>query len=82
MTLGDIYYVLFRHKWKILLCTLTGLLAAVGVYKFFPQPYQSEAKLFIRYVTEGKTLAAPGMTRRSNHRIRGEKPSSIRKCRS
>jgi uncharacterized protein involved in exopolysaccharide biosynthesis/Mrp family chromosome partitioning ATPase len=60
MTLGDIYYVLFRHKWKILLCALAGLLAALVVYEFYPPPFQSEAKLFIRYVTEGKTLAAPG----------------------
>ena len=60
MTLGDIYYVLFRHKWKILLCALAGVLAALVVYEFFPPPFQSEAKLFIRYVTEGKTLAAPG----------------------
>jgi uncharacterized protein involved in exopolysaccharide biosynthesis/Mrp family chromosome partitioning ATPase len=60
MTLGDIYYVLFRHKWKILLCALAGVLAAMIIYKFFPPPFQSEAKLFVRYVTEGKTQAAPG----------------------
>ena len=60
MTLADIYYVLFRHKWKILLCTAAGVLVALVVYEFFPPPFQSEAKLFIRYVTEGKTLAAPG----------------------
>ena len=60
MTLADIYYVLFRHKWKILLCTAAGVVAALVVYEFFPPPFQSEAKLFIRYVTEGKTQAAPG----------------------
>lgn len=55
--LGDIYYTVFRHKWKILLCALLGFAAALAVYKLRPAPYQSEARLFIRYVlTEGKTL--------------------------
>jgi polysaccharide biosynthesis transport protein len=60
MTLGDIYYVLFRHKWKIILCSAAGLAAALTLYRFQPPPYESEAKLFIRYVTEGKALSAPG----------------------
>ncbi len=60
VTLGDIYYVLFRHKWKILICGMAGLLAAFGVYYFRPPLFQSEAKLFVRYVTEGKSLGPPG----------------------
>ena len=60
ISLGDIYYVLFRHKWKIILCSVAGLLAAFALYKLRPPPYQSEARLFIRYVTEGKTLTPPG----------------------
>jgi polysaccharide biosynthesis transport protein len=60
MALGDIYYVLFRHKWKIILCSLAGLAAAFAIYRLRPPPYQSEARLFIRYVTEGKTLTPPG----------------------
>ena len=60
MTLGDIYYVLFRHKWKIILCAIAGALAARGIYMLQPPPFQSEAKLFIRYVTEGKAIGAPG----------------------
>ena len=48
LALGDIYYALFRHKWKILLCTATGLLVAAGIYRFYPPPAASEAKLFIR----------------------------------
>lgn len=60
MELGDIYFTLFRHKWRILLCSLAGFVAAAAVYKLRPPPYQSEAKLFIRYViTEGKPLT-PG----------------------
>jgi succinoglycan biosynthesis transport protein ExoP len=57
MTLGDIYYVLFRHKWRIFLCAVTGVLAAAAMYRFRPPPFLSEAKLFIRYVvTEGKNM--------------------------
>ena len=57
LQIADIYYVFFRHKWKIILCTLLGLGAAVTYYELNPPPYGSEAKLFIRYViTEGKSL--------------------------
>ncbi len=60
LSIGDIYYTLFRHKWKIILCSLAGLGLAFAAYKFSPPPYQSEAKLFIRYViTEGKATG-PG----------------------
>ncbi len=52
--LGDIYYLLFRHKWKIVICTLLGLCGAVAVYKTKAPPYTSEAKLLIRYVMENK----------------------------
>jgi uncharacterized protein involved in exopolysaccharide biosynthesis/Mrp family chromosome partitioning ATPase len=55
MTLGDIYYVLFRHKWKIILCSVAGLVAAVTLYVLNPPPYQSEAELFIRYVLESRS---------------------------
>lgn len=58
--LGDIYYTLFRHKWRILLCAAAGLGATFAAYKLFPPPFQSQAKLFVRYViTEGKSLG-PG----------------------
>jgi polysaccharide biosynthesis transport protein len=59
--LGDIYYTLFRHKWKIILCSLAGLGAALALYKLRPPPYTSQAKLFIRYViSESKSGGAPG----------------------
>ncbi len=58
LRISDLYYTLFRHKWKIVLCTITGLALAFAAHKLVPPDYQSEAKLFIRYVvTEGK---APG----------------------
>lgn len=63
MTLGDVYYILFRHKLKILLCSLLGVVGAAAYYEYFPPPYQSEAKLFVRYVvTEGKTTGPDGET--------------------
>ena len=55
--LGDIYYTLFRHKRKVILCSLAGLVLAATFYRLSPKAYESEAKLFIRYVvTEGKAM--------------------------
>lgn len=58
MSAHDILYILFRHKWKIIICTVLGLAAATAIYFFQPPPFQSEAMLFIRYVTED---SAPGL---------------------
>src|SRR6476660_4952605 len=57
LSLGDIYYILFRHKWKILLISLCGVVLALLLPLVWPRPYQSEAKLFIRYVLDSR---APG----------------------
>ena len=61
--LGDIYYLLFRHKWKIIICTILGLGGAMVAYKIKAPPFTSEAKLFIRYVLESR---APGPADSSN----------------
>ncbi|MEI2725730.1 MAG: Wzz/FepE/Etk N-terminal domain-containing protein [Verrucomicrobiota bacterium] len=58
MNLGDLYYIFFRHKWKILLIFLAGLLGSVGYYLVKPPLYQSEAKILIRYIVEGKTTTS------------------------
>ena len=48
--------MVFRHKGKIILLTLLGLAAAAAFY-FLRQPlYQSDAELFIRYVTDNRPL--------------------------
>ncbi len=60
LNLGDIYFVLFRHKWKIILLAAAGLLSAAALWVLHPPPYQSEAKLFIRYVLEGRSLSPAG----------------------
>jgi len=54
ITMRDVYYVLFRHKWKITILTVLGLLSSFGVYSFWPFPYVSRAKVFIRYVQDAK----------------------------
>lgn len=55
--IGDIYYILFRHKWKILICSLCGFAAAAALYKLRPPPFQSDAKLFVRYVLSEKQIS-------------------------
>jgi polysaccharide biosynthesis transport protein len=50
--LNGIYYVLFRHKWKIIAFCIAGVLASVAVYFINPPVYQSEAKLLVRYVLD------------------------------
>lgn len=52
MSLHDILFMLFRHKWKIIFLALAGLLAAGAVYFSAPPVYESEAKLLVRYVME------------------------------
>ena len=54
ITLGDIYFVVFRHKWVILALTAAGLVAAGFFYFTRQPPYSSEAKLFIRYISDSR----------------------------
>lgn len=59
LNLGDIYYILFRHKWKILLCSLAGIGIGVALYKTESPPFQSEAMLLVRYIVTPNTPSAP-----------------------
>ncbi len=55
-SIGDIYYVLFKHKWMISAFALLGFCAAAAAYRLWPNTvYRSEAKLFIRYIQESAT---------------------------
>jgi len=63
MALSDIYYVLFRHKGKILGLTAAGLVAAACIYEFKPPQYMSSAKLYIRYVEEARLPSGMGNSR-------------------
>ncbi len=53
---GDIYYILFRHKWKIIICSLLGIGAAAAAYKLQPINFESEATILIRYVMDNSEL--------------------------
>src|SRR4030095_12989435 len=59
LSLGDIYYILFRHKWKVLICSAIGIGAAVFMYRSEVPPYQSEAKLLVRYIISDSKASNP-----------------------
>jgi succinoglycan biosynthesis transport protein ExoP len=61
MSLGDVYFILFRHKWMILFFSFAGILGAILLlFVVKPPQYQSEAMLSILYVVDGKSLNPPG----------------------
>src|SRR5260370_4497012 len=49
---NDILFALFKHKKKILLGTIVGLVLAAVAYFLFPASYESDAKLMVRYLVE------------------------------
>jgi uncharacterized protein involved in exopolysaccharide biosynthesis len=59
ISFNDVLFILFRHKWKILVCAAIGILAAAGTYLFTPSLYESEAKLLVRYVVERSAIDGP-----------------------
>ena len=60
ISIGDIYYVLFRRKWMVIGFALAGIVAAVAFHLTQHPVYQSEAKLFIRYLQESKSVSPFG----------------------
>ena len=52
ISLGDIYYTVFRHKWKIVITSIMGILAAAAIYHVKAPLYESQAKLLIKYVPD------------------------------
>jgi polysaccharide biosynthesis transport protein len=60
MALGDIYYVLFRHKWKVILLSLAGFVAAGLFYVLRPPPYISQAEVLIQYVEQAGAMPLLG----------------------
>src|SRR5438046_10395029 len=51
-SLRNILFAIFKWKRTILGFTLGGILAAAGVYFFYPTVYESDARLLVRYVLE------------------------------
>lgn len=56
LSMGDIYYLLFRHKLTILVCFMLGVVAAAILFYITPTVFRSEARLLVRYVTEATVL--------------------------
>ena len=54
----DIIYIIFKHKWKIILLSLIGFaVAGAMVLRILRDPtYESVAKLMVRYVVERSTI--------------------------
>lgn len=64
ISLGDIYYTIFRHKWKIVLTSVAGILAAALIYHVKAPLYESEAELLIKYVPDFTQLGLQGDNQR------------------
>ncbi|MGH8024455.1 MAG: Wzz/FepE/Etk N-terminal domain-containing protein, partial [Limisphaerales bacterium] len=60
LSLGDVYYTIFRHKWKIVAASLAGLLAAAAIYHLRAPMYESQAELLIKYVPETTQMGLAG----------------------
>jgi len=60
MSLGDIYFTLFRHKWKIIVFSSAGIIAAGVLLVCKPPLYESKADLDILYVVQGKSFNPAG----------------------
>jgi len=54
--LRDILFVLFKHKWKIVILTILGLAGSTYLYLNREPVYGSQAKLWVRYVVERSTV--------------------------
>ena len=52
LNVHEVLFMLYRHKWKILICAAIGLLGSAAVYFLRAPSYESEAKLFVRYVVD------------------------------
>lgn len=59
-SLRDIFYVLFRHKWKIVMTFLLLSAATVIYVASIPQQFESEARIFIRGERTGVTVDPTG----------------------
>jgi len=56
LEIKDFIFAVLRHKWKILICTLVGLVTAASVYFSIPPTYESESRLLVRYVIERNAI--------------------------
>ncbi len=54
--LGDLVHMAFRHKWKIAIPTVLGVLGAAAYFLFSPPIYESDARLLVRYLVERSAI--------------------------
>jgi uncharacterized protein involved in exopolysaccharide biosynthesis len=52
----DVYFLLFRNKWTILICTLLGVAAAATLHFRMKPKYRSEARLLVRFITDSAPM--------------------------
>jgi uncharacterized protein involved in exopolysaccharide biosynthesis/Mrp family chromosome partitioning ATPase len=55
-SLQDILYILYKHRWLILIFSLCGFAASTTLYLNRETLYQSKAKLLVRYVLNRNTI--------------------------
>ena len=56
LTPQTVLFIIARHKWKILLFSVLGILASIGCGTFLPAQYESKAKLLVRYVLDRSAI--------------------------
>jgi uncharacterized protein involved in exopolysaccharide biosynthesis/Mrp family chromosome partitioning ATPase len=56
LNLNDIYFILFRRKWLIIMFGVLGIVAAWLLYSRYKPVYRTDSKLLVRYVLEDKPL--------------------------
>jgi polysaccharide biosynthesis transport protein len=68
MSLDDVLFTLFRHKWLVLCFVFLGIVGALVVRVVRPPPYVSNAKLMVHYVVDSRgstTASAEGQNVKS-----------------
>lgn len=56
ISVSDLIYAVFKHKWVVASCALAGLGAAAAFHLGQPKLYESQAKLLVRYVMERSAI--------------------------
>ncbi len=56
----DIFYALYRHKWKLIFFTLLGIAAGAAVFLTAKPSYVSQASVIVKYVVQGRLIGSDG----------------------
>jgi uncharacterized protein involved in exopolysaccharide biosynthesis/Mrp family chromosome partitioning ATPase len=54
LSVDDVIYTLFRHKWLVLVFVCLGVGGAVAIWFLRPPPYVSKAELMVHYVMDSR----------------------------